>query len=513
MNRSLILSSIRQNLRETTASAWTDAYLQSIIDQVLSEVANKQPMYKTACLGITEFTNDVDISGLTNLVKMMRVEYPVSSGGNPPVWRNYTESDGILTLDLSGIPTITDGTLTGTITFTKGSRTVAGSSSLFTTELKSNSSDGNGHLICVSSGSKYYQVAHCASATSLTLATPFEEETVTDTVSVTKYRDYKACVRVHYGKEYILTHTPAVFTGSGLDDATVDSDAYTGTGALNYIVKIYAEGTPDTFKFSSDGGTTYGSATNCSTTATVLSNNVSILWAANTGHTATDQWAFTAKPSDVPRNIEQTVILGSVAHAATEYGANYAQLKLTGVTSLLSDASLALSDTAKADAQIILGVADIASGRGNLAALLTAFDTAIADAEGILDTAHTDMDTATTVVDTYNPGGDIAGKYVAISQTNISNAQAKVEAAKSYLDKAKTNSEYLETAAQEFAAANAYIAEATSYVQQAEQSINVSGMVRRYQDWATMKYQEYQVALNRLGRFSDGISYPGLRAI
>ena len=87
------------------------------------------------------------------------------------------------------------------------------------------------------------------------------------------------------------------FTGSGLDDAT-SGGTYTGEEVKEYVVEIDATGTPDTFQWSNDGGVTF-EATGVAITgaAQTLEDGVQITFAATTGHTLNDQWAFAATPS------------------------------------------------------------------------------------------------------------------------------------------------------------------------------------------------------------------------
>jgi len=84
------------------------------------------------------------------------------------------------------------------------------------------------------------------------------------------------------------------FTGSGLDDMT-RGVVFTGTVDKQYLVEIDATGTPDTFKWSSDGGDTF-TATGVSITggAQTLDDGVTVTFAATTGHTLADKWEFNA---------------------------------------------------------------------------------------------------------------------------------------------------------------------------------------------------------------------------
>ena len=90
------------------------------------------------------------------------------------------------------------------------------------------------------------------------------------------------------------THiSSVVFSGSGLNDAT-SGGTYTGPSNLTYIVKIDATNTPDTFEWSSDGGSTWTTGVAITGSAQTLSNGVTVHFGATTGHTLHDQWTIIA---------------------------------------------------------------------------------------------------------------------------------------------------------------------------------------------------------------------------
>ena len=84
------------------------------------------------------------------------------------------------------------------------------------------------------------------------------------------------------------------FTGTGLDDLDKWSSGYTGlsgNGVVSYRVQIDANGTPDTFKWSTDGGSTWtATGVNCSTSVTLLADGIYVKFGATTGHTIGDYW-------------------------------------------------------------------------------------------------------------------------------------------------------------------------------------------------------------------------------
>ncbi len=84
----------------------------------------------------------------------------------------------------------------------------------------------------------------------------------------------------------------AAFTGTGLDDMTTGG-TFIGSSALNYRVEIDATGTPDTFRWSDDGGSTWdASGVAITGSAQTLYNGVTVTFGATTGHTLADYWDF-----------------------------------------------------------------------------------------------------------------------------------------------------------------------------------------------------------------------------
>ncbi len=117
--------------------------------------------------------------------------------------------------------------------------------------------------------------------------------------------DISVRIRKYYASENLIplyigpyTFTAFTFTGSGADDCAIDPSAdYTGTATMlaqTYRVEIDLSGTPDEFKWSKDGGTTW-EAENVAITgaAQELEDGVIIAFGTTTGHTLGDYWDFT----------------------------------------------------------------------------------------------------------------------------------------------------------------------------------------------------------------------------
>ena len=82
--------------------------------------------------------------------------------------------------------------------------------------------------------------------------------------------------------------------GTGLNDVTIGG-VYTGSTTKNYRIKITAAGTPDTFQWSADNGSTYnGTHINVTNAGPITVNEgVSVNFGATTGHTVNEYWKST----------------------------------------------------------------------------------------------------------------------------------------------------------------------------------------------------------------------------
>lgn len=82
------------------------------------------------------------------------------------------------------------------------------------------------------------------------------------------------------------------FTGGGLNDMSTAGE-YTGSITKKYRVVIETSGTPDTFKWSDDGGETFtGTGISITGLAQTLNDGVQINFIHTTGHTINDYWEF-----------------------------------------------------------------------------------------------------------------------------------------------------------------------------------------------------------------------------
>ncbi len=96
---------------------------------------------------------------------------------------------------------------------------------------------------------------------------------------------------------YENTAGPVFFTGTGLNDMTAGG-TFTGTVNRTFRIEIdNATVTPNTFRWSQDGGTPW-TASGIAITAAVaqtLVEGMTVTFASDAGHTLTDRWDFITK--------------------------------------------------------------------------------------------------------------------------------------------------------------------------------------------------------------------------
>lgn len=156
------VTDVRAVLQDDSSNIWSEAQLTVHIQQAIRSISSVCPYEQKSPASTVEESKDIDISSLTGWVDIHGVEYPI----DPAAKRNFTIWGDTLTLDISTAPTSNteEGTLTGVVTFTSGSKAIAGVGTAFTTELSA------GEYIRVSDGTTYYKVSSITSDTALTLS-------------------------------------------------------------------------------------------------------------------------------------------------------------------------------------------------------------------------------------------------------------------------------------------------------------------------------------------------------
>lgn len=159
-----------------------------------------------------------------------------------------------------------------------------------------------------------------------------------------------------------------VHYGAGLDDVTV-AGTFTGTVDRRFLIEIDAADTPDTFKWSKDGGNTWEAETVAITgAAQALTEGITIAFAATTGHTLGDQWLFYVYREPIVAEKVPTDIWSDI-EAAEKFGYG-SQVHIMAKAAIDANAYVALSICAlddsgagvKATGTVTIDATAIASG-------------------------------------------------------------------------------------------------------------------------------------------------------
>ena len=194
---SAIRARIRQVLKDEFAEGvdleWEDDELDIYIDDCLQEISERSPYNAVEVKTTIANSRILDISDIENLLWIEKLEYP--TGNDPGDFRNFIEIDAeTIEIDTTLDPSAGgSGTLTGTVTFTKGSATVTGSGTDFDGELEA------GYHIKKSTSSRWYRIYSVDSDTQVTLAEP-SRDTGADTEDATQYcyeTVYVYCAKLH----------------------------------------------------------------------------------------------------------------------------------------------------------------------------------------------------------------------------------------------------------------------------------------------------------------------------
>jgi len=225
-----IMERIRHDLKDEQGDdeRWSEDELDRHLRHALQDISKIRPREMETLLGAVDGSYEIDISDLDDLVNVDQVAYPADQ--DPQELRNYTIWGDILRLELASAPSVTETTLTGTVTFTKNSTAVTGAGTAFLTEL------AEGNYIKKSTDYQWYKVASITDATHLTLSKAFVESTGADTLDSTPKRDSRGIVQVYWGQVHTLnldTNTLPFYLTDLLIDGAV---AYACTAWANYAV-------------------------------------------------------------------------------------------------------------------------------------------------------------------------------------------------------------------------------------------------------------------------------------
>jgi len=136
--------------------------------------------------------------------------------------------------------------------------------------------------------------------------------------------------------------------GAGLNDLT-SGGTFTGLVTRKVVIEIDAADTPDTFKWSKDGGKTWDVSTVAITgSEQTLTEGITITFGATTGHALGDKWQFTAYIEPSVAEKVPTQLFSDVE--AAEYFGYGSQVHLMAKAAIEANPYVALSACALDDA-------------------------------------------------------------------------------------------------------------------------------------------------------------------
>ena len=107
-----VIAKVRQVLRDQFATIpveWTDAQITAHIESTLKELSRVSSYQTKETKTTTSGSKDIDISAITNLLYVDRVEFRVDQ--NPKEFRNFEVWGNTLTMDISSLPGVEDAYL------------------------------------------------------------------------------------------------------------------------------------------------------------------------------------------------------------------------------------------------------------------------------------------------------------------------------------------------------------------------------------------------------------------
>lgn len=221
---------VQAKLHLMGSTVWSDAQLGAYCDDVVRDISMRVPFPQKTALPIIDTTRTVDISGLTSLVKVLRVETPVDTV--PPDMRNWDIVGDILRITLDSTPAVTETLLTGTVTFTKDDATLSGAGTAFESEVAA------GNFIKRSTETTWYKVLSITSDTELELTEAYTSgNTGDDTINVTPCRTKASMAYIYWGKLHTVGGSSRTLTGTITFTDTSKNIAGVGTDFAGEVVE------------------------------------------------------------------------------------------------------------------------------------------------------------------------------------------------------------------------------------------------------------------------------------
>jgi len=464
------VTDVRGELRDGSSDIWSDTQLKVHIHHAIRDISITCPYEQKTALTLVEDSKDIDITTLTGIVDILKVEYPIDSPEN----RNFSTWGDVLTLDITTAPTedTLEGTLTGTVTFTSGSKAITGSGTAFLTELSS------GNYIRVSDGTTYYKVASIETDEALTLSlNVITGDNGADGAGTTVYGSGPA--NIYWGGQHTVDTTSSTLPGKLEYLVIMGAAAYAGRAWLN------------------DGRIAVNDGLAKLVSANTSISAVSARITASVGDLVSGREHIVSKLSQADASIsEMTEILGraiiDVESGRTVIGDKVgdADTAIAAVTPRIEEAVDLLETHGKYYINKVNVGGGVPEDFANYArAELSAGQTYLSQASLLLREDQ-------TAIDYFNAG-----------RTELSTAMGYLNQAQGFLREHEPSQTYANYAARELANGQAYLSQGQGYLNYATSTLSVGGIIARYEQIAELNIALFKQELMGHRRFRTSKIY------
>ena len=102
-----LISRLRTDLQDASAATWTDAELTDHLNRAVREFSIRIPRERRSTVTTTAGSRTIDVSGLTDLIEVVAVEWP--AGQFPTIYQPFSYFAGVLTLEGPDRPSLAEG--------------------------------------------------------------------------------------------------------------------------------------------------------------------------------------------------------------------------------------------------------------------------------------------------------------------------------------------------------------------------------------------------------------------
>uniref|UniRef100_A0A6M3J7C2 Uncharacterized protein n=1 Tax=viral metagenome TaxID=1070528 RepID=A0A6M3J7C2_9ZZZZ len=193
---------------------------------------------------------------------------------------------------------------------------------------------------------------------------------------------------------------------------------------------------------------------------------------------------------------EKVVIDGSVACTALAYIGKLRE-NVSKAVSLIGTSDNAIIEMS---GEITKAIADLTSGRSQIADERTNAKTAIDKVGARINQALTDLELGRTYINKVNYGGAPESDYGNYASRGLQVASEDLRQAGAYLNQHSTSGRYGDYSARDLSVANGYFNKAGNSLRELTSRLSIAGVINSYQTWANNQLALYKRALVKIER-------------